>query len=268
MTQIGFTREQAHEALDDFLNGDRMERWIAEGDSLESDALAYIVPAEAHAEMSKGYSAWLGMQEIREEEIAEPEGYKPFRHSPLAMGGERMLPTEPLKESLARFFYGKPFAECDETGQAKVQGAAVMSVLDITLDSDGHGAVPILALGHDHAEPGRGMRWQLAFTTGVRGLYVRITANGFFGEEWGIVTGSGYRLASGWFDREVAERACDALGRVLPDTDWMQLGPRSFTPAALKAVAAVVKRYHQLGLNEDVPEAEPIKAEAAQPVKP
>ena len=91
MTQIGFTREQAHEALDDFLNGDRMERWIAEGASLDGDALAYIVPAEERDEMRKGFYAWQDIQEVRERAVHEPAGYHPFRYSPLARpDGDRL----------------------------------------------------------------------------------------------------------------------------------------------------------------------------------
>jgi hypothetical protein len=259
MTQIGFKRSEAHKALDDFLAGDRMERWIADGEDLGtgSQTLAYIVPGDAMEEIRKGYHAWHDIQEVREEAADEPDGYQPFRHSPLAMGGERLLPTEPAEEHLSRIFFGKAFSDLNREEEGKVQAASIMCVLDTRLDPDGQGAVPILALGTDHDEPGRSLRWQMAFVTGVHGLYVRVTGANFFGEEFGIVTGSGYRLTSGWYDREVAERACEALGRVLPDTDWMRMTPGQFTPAAVKAVRQVIKRYHYIGLQEDEPETVP-----------
>ena len=264
MTQIAFGLKDAHEALDDFLNGDRMERWIAAGDDYEkSDAIAYIVPAEAMHEYRTAYDARNEVQRIREDAAAEPEGYLPFRHSPLADPDGRLLPIEPLQEHLARVFYRKDVADLDDKEAAHVSGAAIMCVLDTRLDPDGQGAVPILSLGHNHDEPGKALRWQLAFVTGVRGLYLRVTANGFLGEEWGIVTGSGYRLASGWYDRDVAQRAVDALGRVLPDTDWMQMTPDSFSPDAIKAVAVTVKRYHYFGEDEKAPQPEEALTEAA-----
>lgn len=263
MTQIGFKRSEAHEALDDFLNGDRMERWIADGEELDaSETLAYIVPAQAMHEYRQAYHARNDVQQIREDAVYEPDGYLPFRHSPLADPDGRLLPIDPLKEHLARVFYRKDVADLDETEDAKVTGAAIMCVLDTRHDPDGQGAVPIMMLGHDGDEPGQVLRWQLAFVTGVRGLYLRVTGNSFLGEEWGIVTGSGYRLASGWYDRDVASRAVDALGRVLPDTDWMQMTPNSFSPDAIKAITAVVKRYHYWGENEDAPVPEPASESA------
>jgi hypothetical protein len=265
MTQIGFRRSEAHEALDDFLAGDRMERWIADGEDLDgSQTLAYIVPGEGWEKIKDGYHAWHEIQEVRDDAVHEPEGYHPFRYSPLNMGGDRLLPVEPAQEHLSRIFFGKAFSELDRDDESKVRAAAVMCVLDTRLDPDGQGAVPILALGTDHDEPGPSLRWQMAFVTGVHGLYVRVTSAGIFGEEFGIVTGSGYRLASGWYDREVAERACEALGRVLPDTDWMRMTPGQFTPAAVKAVRQVIKRYHYIGLQEDEPETVPEPEPEAQ----
>jgi hypothetical protein len=270
MTQIMFPLDKAHEALDDFLDGDRdhrgerMERWLAGEDG---EPVAYLVPARDHAAMSEGYQHWLEAQEVadeRPEDIAGEHGYKPWRHSPLA-STDRLLPTEPLHDPLARMFFEKPYDELDEDGRRRVRVAAICALLRVTLDPDGQGAVPVLVAGHEGDEPGNGLRWQLAFVTKVPGLYVRVTANGFFGEEWGVVTGSGYRVHSGWYSRDDAAACCEALGRALPNTDWMRLTPSAFTPRALAAIKAAIRRYHPFGINEKEPEpevmADPVPAE-------
>ena len=249
MTQIMFTLADAHEGLDDFLNGDRMERWIAGEDG---EAIAYIVPAEAYEEVKNGYHHWLDAQEVADE-VEEPPGYAPWRHSPLATT-DRLLPTGPLEDPLAWAIYHKKHSELAEQEQGLVRIAAISCLLRVRHDPDGQGAVPVLMVGHSPDEPGGALRWQIAYVTGVPGLYLRVTANGFFGEEWGIVTGSGYRLANGWYDRDQAARAVDALGRVLPGADWMRLVPSAFTPAAKKAVRGVLRRYHYFGLDEKAPE--------------
>jgi len=270
MTQIMFPLDKAHEALDDFLGGDRdhrgerMERWLAGEDG---EAVAYLVPARDHDAMRAGYTHWVESQEVRDEAAAPERGYKPWRHSPLA-SEERLLPVEPLHEPLAHGMFRKPYDELDEQQKNAVMGTAVFCLLRVTLDPDGQGAVPVMVHGHEHDEPGTGLRWQLAFVTKVPGLYVRVTGNGFIGEEWGIVTGSGFRVQSGWYSRDDAAECCEALGRVLPNTDWMRLTPSAFTPKAQAAIKAVLRRYHPFGINEKEPEpevmADPVPAAEAE----
>jgi hypothetical protein len=264
MTQIMFPLDKAHEALDEFLNragsgsdaGHLIERWLAGEDG---EPVAYLVPADAYDEMSNGHAHWLESQEVREEGAAPENGYKPWRHSPLA-NIERLLPIEPLHDPLAHGMFRKPYDELDEQQKNAVMGTAIFCLLRVTLDPDGQGAVPVLAVGHDGDEPGSGLRWQLAFVTEVPGLYVRVTANGFFGDEYGIVTGSGYRLAGGWYSREDAGSAVAALGRVLPNTDWMRLTPGAFTPRAKEAIAAVIRKY-RFPADDSAPDPEPVTDE-------
>lgn len=264
MTQIMFPLDKAHEALDEFLNREGtgsdatryVERWIAGEDG---EPVAYITPADLHHETVNGYHQWRESQEVRDEDDDLPAGYRPWRHSPRATT-DRLLPTEPLHGPIARMMFRKPYDELGETEQIRIRGAAIMCILRTTLDPDGQGAVPILALCHDNDEPGEGLRWQLAFVTEVPGLFLRVTSNGFFGEEWGIVTGSGYRLASGWYSRDSAGKAVAALGRVLPGADWMRLTPGGFTPRAKEAIAAVLTKYRVLG-DESAPDPEPMTDE-------
>jgi hypothetical protein len=258
MTQIGFSRSEAHEALDQFLdgdrehNGDRMSRWIAEGelniqgntDRNHNETAAHIVSEKTWQELSKGYQAWRESEQWEQETSDLPPGYLPFMYSPLAdIDGNRCLPTDSLKHVIARCMFRKDYTELEDGDQARVAGAAVLCVLRIQLDPDGRGAVPILAVGHDRDEPGEHMHWQLAFVTDVPGLYLRVSGNGFFGEEWGIVTGSGYRLASGWHSREGAATCAYALGRLLPNADWMRLTPAAYTAEAMTAIGETVRRY-------------------------
>ncbi len=136
-----------------------------------------------------------------------------------------------------------------------MRATAIMCLLEVQLDTDGQGAVPILMLGHDTDEPGPPLRWRIAYKTDVRGLYLHSSGNGFFGEEWGILTGSGYCLARGWYERDEAAAAVAALGRVLPNADWMRLGPDGFTDRAKAAIGAVITRY-RLQPPEGAPESE------------
>ena len=263
MTQIGFPRSEAHEALDQFLaDPDGMGRWIGEHDDTAKggnpdygETVAHIVGGKSYEKTLNGYHQWLESQEVREELADEPVGYKPWHHSPLA-STDRLLPREPLEDPLARAITGKPFSELPEDEQWHIRAHAINLLLRVQLDPDGQGAVPVMMAGHDQDEPGEVLRWQIAFTTPVPGLYVRCTANGFFGEEWGILTGSGYRIAQGWYSRDEVTRCAEALGRVLPNCDWMRLTPSGFTPRAMAAISAVIKRYRQYGLNEKEPEPE------------
>jgi hypothetical protein len=260
MTQIMFPLDKAHEALDAFLDREGggidatryVERWIADE---KGEPLAYIVPAGVYHETSNGHAHWLESQEVRDEDAAPEHGYKPWRHSPLATQ-DRLLPIEPLHDPLAHGMFRKPYDELDEQQKNAIMGTAIFCLLRVTLDPDGQGAVPLLMVCHDGDEPGEGLRWQIAFVTKVPGLYVRVTGNGFIGEEWGIVTGSGWRVAGGWYSRDDAAACCEALGRTLPNTDWMRLTPDAFTPRAQAAIKAVIRRYHQWGVNDKEPEPE------------
>jgi hypothetical protein len=271
MTQIGFTREQAHEALDAFLNdpdkdhgGQAMARWISSGDSLDHQPVAaHIVSDEEWQQTVEGYHHWLDAEEQKAENDDLPPGYRPWQHSPLA-NTDRLLPHEPLHRPLSRYMFRKDFDELDQGQRDTITGAAIICLLRVTLDPDGQGAVPIMMMGHDHDEPGEPLRWQIAFATDVPGLYVRATANGWFGDEWGIVTGSGYKLAGGWYAKDDAAVCVAALGRLLPNVDWMQLTPRAFTPTAKAAIAATVKRYSPWS-DETKREADPDPLDEAVP---
>jgi hypothetical protein len=255
VTQIGFPPDKAHEALDDFLTGERCERWIGPMDG--GKTIAYIVPGEAWETVRSGYAHWLDSQEVHDLDADLPPGYRPFHASPLDRYGlpNRLLPHEPFHEPIARYAFGKPYTELDETERHKVEGAAIMCVLRTTLDPDGNGAVPILMIGHEPDEPGPALRWQIACVTSVHGLYLRTTP-AMFGDEWAIVTGSGYRLASGWYSKDDAAATVEALGRTLPGLDWMRITSAGFTPKARQAIKAVLARYHYYGVQEDKPEPE------------
>ena len=92
-------------------------------------------------------------------------------------------------------------------------------------------------MSHTADDPEPRKFWQLAYKTGVDGLFLRAEENGFFGPEWAIVTGSGWRLASGWWSREDADRAAAAVARVLPFIDWMSATADAFTAQSKKALS-------------------------------
>ena len=261
MTQISFPLDQATEALDQFLNdgdrehnGRRMSRNIldASGDA----TLAVILDPAEHRELLDTYRAFQNSQEPKDDADL-PAGYRPYLHSPNATT-DRLLPTEPLQTPLAYALFQKPFHELEQTQKDRVTYAAISCLVRATFDPDSQGAVPILMLSHAQDDPEPRKYWQLAYKTDVDGLFLRATDNGFFGEEWAIVTGGGWKLFSGWWSREDAARAAAAIGRVLPYIDWMSATPDAFSKRSHEALIQVLRRYHVTGLREDRPEPEPI----------
>lgn len=100
-------------------------------------------------------------------------------------------------------------------------GCAVQVAWKLALNADDAGMVPIRMAtrptGHNsHAE----VRWQLAYQTPVRGLYVRMGAPGIFGDTWAVVTGSGYSLRVGFDSRDIASAYAEAIATVAPGIDW------------------------------------------------
>ena len=263
MTQIGFPLSRAHEALDEFLaDPGGMARWIGEHDDENRPGnpdygrvLAHIVGAEAWERVSNGYHQWHEALEVRDDFAGEPPAYRPWSYSPLATM-DRLLPTAPLLPALAWAVHKKKLDDLTEDEQDVLTSHAIMCLLRVQLDPDGQGAVPILMVGHSEDEPGQALRWQIAFVTPVPGLYVRVTGNGFTGEEWGIVTGSGWKLSSGWYSRDQVLACVEALGRVLPNADWMRLEPSGYTDRAKAAIRSVLRRYRTFGIDEKQSEPE------------
>ncbi|GGK61857.1 hypothetical protein Sme01_03710 [Sphaerisporangium melleum] len=273
MTQITFPYDRAQQALAEFLSGDedgqdRLTggRWTRNISTPDGNGLAAVImdPAK-HAQLRDEAAAWREHMEPKGDTDIPP-GYRPYQHSPTARE-DRLLPTEPLEKTLAQVFYGKNLDELDRDDRSKILSAAIICLLRTTLDPDDSGVVPIMMRCHsaeDRNDPEPRQLWQLAYKTGVHGLYLRTTANGFFGELWGIVTGTGFKLTEGWWDRESAEQAVAAVGRVLPQVDWMEVRDAdAFTPAAVAALRQVFKRYRDFGVDENQPEPEPVTTQAA-----
>lgn len=266
MPQISFPLDKAHQALDEFLNGEdavdshgnRYSRSIYDEKDNRS---AVILSDKEYRDLLQGYDAWQDSQEPVDSPDLPP-GYRPYVHSPEATEN-RLLPHEPLHTPLAHAIYGKPFEELEQRDQDRIMGVAIACLLRTTFDPDTQGAVPILMLSHNGDDPEPRTFWQLAYKTDVDGLFLRATGNGFFGEEWAIVTGSGWRLAAGWWSKDDAARAAAAIARVLPYIDWMSADASNFTEKSKAALKATVRRYHFAGLREDQPEPEPLTADTA-----
>ncbi|MEV0382338.1 hypothetical protein [Nonomuraea sp. NPDC050643] len=272
MTYITFAHGDAQEALEQFLSGDddgrdrdgrRIARNIARPD--DSGLAAVIVDPAEYEELHDAQAALRDWLTPRPDD--DPDGYRPFRHSPKAQE-DRLLPIGPLQDPLARLLCGRPFEELEAKDRDRVAAAAMVCLLDLRLDPDDSGAVPVMMHAHN-AEPRDAARplklWRIAYKSDVHGLYLRVSASGFFGEEWEIVTGSGFRVASGFFGRDTAAAALSAIGRVLPQVNWMTVRDASvFTPNALDALRQVFARYRESGVNAAVPEPEPV-TETAEP---
>ncbi|MFJ9671420.1 hypothetical protein ACIRP5_11600 [Streptomyces sp. NPDC101221] len=264
MPQISFPLDQAHQALDDFLNGkdavdSRGNRYSRSVYDEKDNRVAVILSDEEYRTLANGHEAWEASQEPVDSPDLPP-GYRPYVHSPEA-GENRLLPHEPLHTPLAHAMFGKAFAELDSREEASVIGVAIACLLRTTFDPDTQGAVPILMVSHSGDDPEPRTFWQLAYKTDVDGLFLRASGNGFFGEEWSIITGSGLRLATGWFSRDDAARAAAAIARVLPYIDWMAADADHFTEKSRAALKETVRRYHFTGLREDRPEPEPLRAD-------
>jgi hypothetical protein len=266
MPQISFPIDQAHQALDEFLtgtdavdsHGNRYSRHIYDA---KDNGIAVILSDTEYRTLLNGYQAWQDSQEPKDSPDLPP-GYRPYVHSPNATT-DRLLPHEPLRAPLAHAIYGKKVDELTSDEEVRVMGVAIACLLRTTFDADTQGAVPILMFSHDGDDPEPRQYWQLAYKTDVDGLFLRASGNGFFGEEWAIVTGSGWRLASGWWAKDDAARAAAAIARVLPYIDWMSADADAFTDKSKAALKATVRRYHFAGLREDQPEPEPLTADAA-----
>ncbi|MEU1443045.1 hypothetical protein [Streptomyces mirabilis] len=266
MPQISFPLDQAHQALDEFLNGkdavdshgNRYSRHISDE---KDNGLAVILSDKEYRDLLNGWHAWQDSQEPNDSTDLPP-GYRPYIHSPEATVN-RLLPHEPLHAPLAHAMFNKPFDDLTEVEKTSVIGVAIACLLRTTFDPDTQGAVPILMFSHNGDDPEPRTFWQLAYKTDVDGLFLRATGNGFLGEEWAIVTGSGWRLAKGWWSRDDAARAAAAIARVVPYIDWMSADPDQFTEKSRKALVATVRRYHFTGLREDQPEPEPLTADVA-----
>lgn len=266
MTQISFPLDRANEALDQFLNdgdrehnGRRMTRNVL--DAKSNECLAVILDPAEHRELLDAWHAFQESQEPREDPDLPP-GYRPYIHSPNATT-DRLLPTEPLQQPLAHALFKKPFDELNCSEQDRVTIVAISCLIRATFDPDTQGAVPILMLSHAGDDPEPRQYWQLAYKTDVPGLFLKADGNGFFGEEWSIVTGSGWKVTSGWWSRDDAARAAAAIAQVLPYIDWMSTTPDAFTDRSKKALGATVRRYHYTGLREDQPEPEPLTEDEA-----
>lgn len=263
MTQISFPRDKANQALDEFLNdiderdGRRITRNVL--DDKGKECLAVILDPARHRELLDAEFAWEKSQEPKDYQDL-PAGYRPYIHSPNATT-DRLMPTDPLHTPLAHAMFHKPYDELSDTEQARVMGVAISCLLRTTLDPDTQGAVPILMWSHAADDPQPRQFWHLAYKTDVDGLFLRAEANGFFGEEWSIVTGSGWRLHHGWFSRDAAAAAAAALARVLPYIDWMSASADDFTDRSKAALAAVLRHHHPFGVREDHPEPEPVTEE-------
>lgn len=266
MPRISFPLDQAHQALDEFLNhedavdshGNRYSRSIHDGDD---NRVVVILSDREYRDLLHGHDAWQESQEPADSPDLPP-GYRPYVHSPEATT-DRLLPHQPLHAPLAHAVYGKGFDELEQSEQNRVISVAIACLLRTTLDPDTQGAVPILMLSHNADDPQPRTFWQLAYKTDVDGLFLRASGNGFFGEEWAIVTGSGWRLAAGWWSKDDAARAAAAIARVLPYIDWMSANAEHFTEKSKAALKATVRRYHFSGLREDRPEPQPLTAETA-----
>lgn len=129
-------------------------------------------------------------------------------------------------------------------------GCAVQVAWKLALLADGAGMVPIRMYtrptGHDsHAE----VRWQLAYQTPVRGLYVRMGAPGIFGDTWTVVTGSGYSMRGGFDSREVASAYAEAIAAAAPGVDWrvFTTGHEDMTPELQAAIGAENRTWLPFG---------------------
>ena len=133
-------------------------------------------------------------------------------------------------------------------------GLAVQLAYCLAPMPDTRGVVPVRAW-HSAPQEGSAEReshWQLAYTTPARGLFVRSGRPNLWGEEFDVVTGSGWQLRGGFISREVATDYATAIAAAVPGIDFRTWSmPINDSPdGLLDALKAVNREWGQFGRRE------------------
>jgi len=246
MTQCSFGRDQAHDALNQFLAGDTMVRSIHERTSSEGygegPVLAEIISAEYYERLRDKAAAFDDQTEKAPRGGGQRTAYEPYVLAPGATV-ERMLPTDYLHDPLARTMYGKKYADLAEAERRKVDGIAIVAVIHVQLDADSHGVVPVLRWEANGEL--QQLTWQFARKTNTPGLYIR-EAFGLL-DECQIVTGSGWLIPLPFYNVETAEEFAKRLADELPGIDWFTVDKPHITADVMARVLALYKEHGRFG---------------------
>jgi hypothetical protein len=188
--------------------------------------------------------------------------YHPAVHGPGSGGDGMLIDTDPIRVQLAwllakielgddanREAVQVRAAEIETKRSSWLVATAVLIALQIKLLAGHDGVVPIRCWSSPTQGAETEARWHLAYQTPARGLYVRGGDPNLFGEEYDVVSGSGYRLRSGFVSREVATDYAVAIAAAAPDVDWRVWDTplAEAPPAILDPVAAENKRWWPYG---------------------
>ena len=216
----------------------------------------------------------------RAKDQPDTDNTHPALHGPHTGGDNLLLDTEDIRKTLAwaiacvtlRAFDGDAkdrgvvradiLAESERIEREQstaLIGASVQIATKVQLWPDTRGAVPVRAWSAGNDSPEQEEHWSLAYTTPARGLYVKAGKPNLWGEDFNVVTGSGYSLRNGFMDRPTAEAFAVAVAEAVPGIDWRVWdAPLSAMPPEIaEALMAVFKAWGAFGKL-----GQPVSAEA------
>lgn len=166
------------------------------------------------------------------------KAYKPFLHPGRPM--ERFIGTDFLESWME-----KRLAEAAEQGTfdvSQIHMDAFMASLLIELDEDSHGRVPMLVPDLRDDAAGTDYVWRFVERTPVLGLFLYEQV-GFFGSEWALRSGSGYKVVGGLSTSEHARELAVKLHEAVPGIDWMVLQGPELTAEVKATMWGVIKEH-------------------------
>lgn len=234
--------EQAAEALAQFLEQAPRGYSAPRGLVDETGATVAVIASIDH--VSEGEAAVRTLDRAAAHHPSpHPTAYRPhvdgINADYLGNGALPYAQLKPIIEQAARVFAGigkddplpAKFGEADT--DSLVALFSIQCAVDMVIDADTAGAVPVL-MGPAHLDgPEAEQRWMLAYRTPVAGLYLRGSA-GFFGDEFDVITANGWKMLGGFTTRALGEAFCAALGEALPGIDWRTMEMSSVT-SSMKA---------------------------------
>lgn len=178
--------------------------------------------------------------------------YTPFVHHPSG-NMERLINTDALETVIRRLVHGKT-AEADDLTREerdRIHYAALVAAIEFGFEPDSRGLVPVLT-------PGRAMDghhteylWSFLYRTPAAGLFLRADDAIFGGIEYTLVTGSGYALVKGFWEREWAEELAVKLADAAPGINWFTVRNDGELTSEIKATLTGIIREHGFWRKDD-----------------
>lgn len=250
--------------------------WMAQDmriEDAEGNAVGYLVHPD-RLEKIRGFEA--EVERMKEQPV---DGALHLAiHGPGAGGDALLVDTEAIRKDVAyqlaiREAKGEPRpARGDEAEWVKwradrqvradeieredsLLGLAVNLAYCLAPQPDQRGVVPVRAWhsAPQEASAEQEAHWVLAYTTPARGLFVRSGQPNLWGEDFAVVTGSGWQLRGGFLSREIASEYATAIAAAVPGIDWRtwSMPVKDAPDGLLEALMTVNKAWTNYGPREE-----------------